>query len=159
MGLRTEENRKRERKKNNNKKKKTRKEGGRGGEKKDRAYCWLQRIHLRIAAYENNTTWSLVTSVASPRFIFQGIALPISSPPPPIFSFFSLPRFRLFHPFCMPEFESRYMQRVVLSFGHYICESWAESLRVVCVSVHKGGGGGIEEGGRKGGRGEIVKRD
>lgn len=47
----------------------------------------------------------------------------------------------------MPEFESRYMQRVVLSFGHYICESWAESLRVVCVSVHKGGEGkGLKKG-------------
>lgn len=142
-----------------NNKKENKKE--REKEKKDRAYCWLQRIHLRIAAYENNATWSLVTSAARPRFIFQGITPSISSSFPRFSRFSHLPRFRLFHPFCMPEFESRYTQRVVLyyhssTFDHYICESWAESCESsarVCACVFP-----WREDWRTGGSGDCKKR-
>lgn len=91
-----EREKKKEKERNNNKKNKK----GREKEKKDRGYCWLQRIHLRIAAYENNATWSLVTSAARPRFIFQGITLSISSsfPSPPISSFFSPPPLSIIPP-------------------------------------------------------------
>lgn len=158
MGLRTEENRKRERKKNNNKKKKQERKGGRGGEKKDRAYCWLQRIHLRIAAYENNTTWSLVTSVASPRFIFQGIALPIS-PPSPDFLVFLTPPLSIIPPVLHAGiWIALHATGCIIIRPLYLWKlGWVIASRV-CFCA-QGGGGGIEEGGRKGGRGEIVKRD